>query len=160
MVSYINYFSTLLNILLQLRSALLTRNEYELSNWNKRDRFLKKFWCCVGGVYHKESPALINAVTTHVKKYANFSRVFDVTANQLRHVTRLSCHSVILTKERQSFHAPFSSWLRLSGEFFLDDGCQNPEKFVSHIGSDVQRFLEGEENQTTERKTELWTQWF
>ena len=39
---------------------------------------------------------------------------------------------------------------------FLYSGSCNTEKSVSLTGSDVQTFLEGKENQNTERKTESY----
>ena len=43
-------------------------------------------------------------------------------------------------------------WLFIG--IFSDYSCENTEKFVSLTNSDVQTFLEGEENQITERKSE------
>ena len=43
-------------------------------------------------------------------------------------------------------------WLFIG--IFSDYSCENTEKFVSLTNSDVQTFLEGEENQITERKGE------
>ena len=43
-------------------------------------------------------------------------------------------------------------WLFIG--IFSDYSCENTEKFVSLTNSDVQTFLEGEENQIRERKSE------
>ena len=52
-------------------------------------------------------PALRKAVTTHVKKYDIFSRVFDI-ANQLLTRHSPSRHLVRLINERQSLHRSHS----------------------------------------------------
>ena len=65
------------------------------------------------------------------------------------HLTRLSRHSVGLINEQQS--------LRHSRSFvgiFRIMAAKTLKKFVSLTDSHVQTFLEGEENQTTKRKTE------
>ena len=54
-----------------------------------------------------------------------------------------------------AFHTSRFS-IRGSLSEFSDNSCQNTEKSVSPTDSDVQTFLEREENQNTERKTELY----
>ena len=79
------------------------------------------------------------------------TRCIDDIANQL--LTSLT------------FRVTQSGWWMNTGAFnilnprsfvgiFSDYGCQNTEKSVLLTESDVQTFLEGEENQNTERKTE------
>ena len=100
-------------------------------------------------------PAPRKDVTSHVKKYDIFSRVFDIT-NQL--LTRYSPFAPLgQVDEWMAKPSPFSTQSRLS-ETFRINGCLDTEKFVSLTASDsdVQTFLGGEENQNTERKTESY----
>ena len=88
-------------------------------------------------------------LTTHVKKYRIFSRVFNI-ANQL--LTRHSPFAPFGQIEGWTAKLSlFSIQDRLS-KIFVDYGCQNTEKSVSLTDSDVQTLLIGEENQNTEIK--------
>ena len=84
-------------------------------------------------------PALRKAVTTNVKKYNIFWRVFDI-ANQLLNVTRL--YSVRLINERQSLHHSLSK-IVCWNVFGL--WLKNTRITLSLTDSDVRTFLEGEE---------------
>ena len=86
-------------------------------------------------------------LTTHVKKYRIFSRVFDI-ANQLltRHLPFAPFGQIEGWTAKLSL---FSIQDRLS-KIFVDYGCQNTEKSVSLTDSDVQTLLVEEENQNTE----------
>ena len=94
------------------------------------------------------------AVTTHVRKYRNFSRVwyrqsaadtsFTFRATRLGWWTNGKAYTIPNTR----------SFVKI----FSDYGCQNTEKFVSLTGSDIRTFLETEENQCKKRneKTESY----
>ena len=84
-------------------------------------------------------PALRKAVTTNVKKYNIFWRVFDI-ANQLLNVTRL--YSVRLINERQSLHHSLSK-IVCWNVFGL--WLKNTRITLSLTDIDVRTFLEGEE---------------
>ena len=84
-------------------------------------------------------PALRKAVTTNVKKYNIFWRVFDI-ANQLLNVTRL--YSVRLINERQSLHHSLSK-IVCWNVFGL--WLNTTRITLSLTDSDVRTFLEGEE---------------
>ena len=70
------------------------------------------------------------------------------------YVTRLLRHSVRLINERRN-PSSISIQGRLS-EFFRIMAAKTLEKSVSLTDSDVQTYLEGEENQNTERKNESY----
>ena len=80
------------------------------------------------------------------------TRYIHDIANQLltRHLPSTPLSQV---DEWTAKFTPFSIQGRLL-EFFSDYGCQTTEKSVLPRESDVQTFLEGRENQNTERKTE------
>ena len=84
-------------------------------------------------------PALRKAVTTNVKKYNIFWRVFDI-ANQLLNVTRF--YSVRLINERESLHHSLSK-IVCWNVFGL--WLKNTRITLSLTDSDVRTFLEGEE---------------
>ena len=100
-------------------------------------------------------PALRKAVTTHVKKYDIFSRVFDI-ANQLltRHTPFAPLGQV---DEWTAKPSPFSIHGRLSEYFRINYGCYKTEISVLTLtDSELQTFLEREENQNTKWKTESY----
>ena len=84
-------------------------------------------------------PALRKAITTNVKKYKIFWRVFDI-ANQLLNVTRL--YSVRLINERQSLHHSLS---RIVCWNVFGLWLKNTRITLSLTDSDVRTFPEGEE---------------
>ena len=95
-------------------------------------------------------PAPRKAVTTHVKRCDIFPRVFDI-ANQL--LTRHSPSSPLGQVDEWTIQpSPFS----IQGRLLEFSRMVATEKSVSFTESDVQNFLEWEENQNTVRKTELW----
>ena len=96
-------------------------------------------------------PALRKAVTTYLKRYRIFSRVYD-TANQL--LTRHPPFAPFGQEDKRTANTSlFSIQGRLSDFFRII--VKNTEKSVSLSDSGVQAFLEGEENQNTERKTKV-----
>ena len=97
-------------------------------------------------------PALRKAVTTHVKRYDIFSRVFDI-ANQL--LARHSPFSPLCWVDEWTVKPwPFSIQGRLSE--FLGLWLLKNWKSVLFADTDVQTFLEWEENQSTKRKTKSY----
>ena len=93
-------------------------------------------------------PALRKAVTTHLKKYGIFSRVFDI-ANQL--LTPHPRHSVKLMNERQSLHHSQSkvvcqNFFRL----WLLKKINNPYRLITD--SDVQTFPRSRRKPKYEKK--------
>ena len=94
------------------------------------------------------------AVTTHLKKYDIFSNVFQIP-NRLRHVTRLSRHSIMLSGWWMNGKAFTILDPRSFVGIFSDYGCQNTEKSASLTGSGIQTFLEGEENQNTKKNPKV-----
>ena len=96
-------------------------------------------------------PALRKAVTTHEKK----QRIFHVCL-----ISPISCWTSL------AFRATRSGWWR-NGEvstifnprslvgIFSDNGCLNTKKFVSLRDSDVQTFLEGEEDKIWKEKPKV-----
>ena len=97
-------------------------------------------------------PALRKAVTTYLKRYRIFSRVYD-TANQL--LTRHPPFAPFGQEDKRTANTSlFSIQGRLS-DFFRIMAVKNTEKSVSLSDSGVQAFLEGEENQNTERNTKV-----
>ena len=121
---------------------------------------LQRFWkgVCIY-IYHinygviQGFPALRKAVTTHVKKYDIFSRVFDI-ANQL-----LTRHSPFApfgqVDEWTAKPSLFSIQGRLSESFRImaATALKNPYRLQTVT---FKPFLEGEENQNTKRKTESY----
>ena len=95
----------------------------------------------------------LRKVVTHVKKNNIFSRVFNI-ANQL-----LQRHSPFAplghVDEWRTKPLSFLIQGRLS-DYFLIMAAKKMKKSVSLTDSDVQTFIEAEENQNTKRKTESY----
>ena len=97
-------------------------------------------------------PALRKAVTTYLKRYRIFSRVYD-TANQL--LTRHPPFAPFGQEDKRTANTSLFSIRGRLSDFFRIMAVKNTEKSVSLSDSGVQAFLEGEENQNTERKTKV-----
>ena len=102
--------------------------------------------------YYTRITSLRKAVTAHVKNVVVF-HVCLISPISCWHVTRLSRHLVRLINERKSLH---HSQSKVFCRNFFGLWLLNTKKSVSFTNSDVQSFLEGEENQNTERKTESY----